>query len=160
MTIGAMVTALVMVRIDESLGATGRATSPWLFGGGAEGARGVLSAIAGTMITVAATVFSIMVVALQLASSQFTPRVIGSLIRDRGNQLALGAFIGTFTYSLLVLRSVRSATVDGQPFVPSASVTLAIVFALVSIALLLYFIHHSARSMQAARIIDSAATDA
>lgn len=160
MTVAATVLALIMVRIDQELAARGHTSSTWLFGGGAEGARGVLSAIAGTMVTVAATVFSIMVVALQLASSQFTPRLLRSLMRDRGNQVTLGAFIGTFTFSLLVLRAVRSGQENGSAFVPSASVSLAIGFALISIGLLIFFIHHAASSMQASTVIDRVARDA
>ena len=153
MTLGAIALASMMVQFDQRLDAESRPNSIWLFGGGPESARGVLSAIAGTTITVAATVFSIMVVALQLASSQFTPRLLGSLMRDRGNQYTLGVFIGTFTYSLLVLRTVRSPSEAGAAFIPSASVSLAIVLAIASIAFLIFFIHHSARSMQASNVI-------
>ncbi len=160
MTLGAIALASMMVHLDQRLDAASRPNSIWLFGGGPESARGVLSAIAGTTITVAATVFSIMVVALQLASSQFTPRLLGSLMRDRGNQYTLGVFIGTFTYSLLVLRTVRSLSEAGAAFIPSASVSLAIVLAIASIAFLIFFIHHSARSMQASNVIARAAEDA
>jgi uncharacterized membrane protein len=152
--------ALLAVRIDESLNPAGRVQSLWLFGGGAEGARGVLSAIASTTVTVAGTVFSIVVVALQLASSQFTPRVLQAIMRDRGNQITLGAFIGTFTYSLLVLRSVRSGTDEQEPFIPALSVTIAILLALICMALLIFFIHHAARSMEAATVIARATHDA
>src|SRR5690625_4409197 len=80
----------------------------WLFGGGAEGARGVLSAIASGIITVTGVVFSITIVALQLASSQFTPRVLRNFTSDLASQVVLGVFIGTFTYTLLIERAVRS----------------------------------------------------
>ncbi|MGI8485796.1 MAG: DUF2254 domain-containing protein, partial [Thermomicrobiales bacterium] len=123
------------------------------------GARGVLSAIAGTMMTVATTAFSITIVAVQLGSSQFSPRILRGFTGDRGNQFVLGAFIATFAYSLLVLRSVRTATSDGQIFVPSASVSLAIVLALGSIGSLIYFFHHATRGIQASVIIERAATD-
>lgn len=161
MTAAAVVLALVMVRVDQTLllGERLGSDATWLFGGGAEGARGVLSAIAGTMITVTGLIFSITVVALQLASSQFSPRVLRNFTGDRGNQVVLGVFIATFTYSLLILRSVRSAEQDFSVFVPSASITMAIVLTVISIGFLIYFIHHSARSMQAAIIINNASTD-
>lgn len=160
MTTVSVVLALLMVRLDQELLIDDRlGSSAWLFGGGSEGARGVLSAIAGTMITVTGVVFSITIVALQLASSQFTPRVLRNFTGDRGNQVVLGVFIGTFTYSLLVLRSVRSASDDRVIFVPSASITLAIILAVISIGFLIYFVHHSARSIQAAVVIDRAAND-
>lgn len=154
-----MVLAMTTVRIDEAIDTTGRAESIWLFGGGASGARGVLSAIASTTVTVAGTVFSIVVVALQLASNQFTPRVMRAIMQDRVNQVTLGAFLGTFTYSLLVLRSVRSGTDLDVPFVPALAVSIAIVFALTCMGLLIYFIHHAARSMEASTVTDRVAED-
>ena len=113
------------------------------------------------MITVTGLVFSITVVALQLASSQFTPRVLRSFTGDRGNQLVLGMFIATFTYALLVLRTVRdSADRPGAvAFVPSASVTVAIILTGCSVGFLIYYISHAADSMRASVIIDRATQD-
>ena len=119
--------------------------------GGADGARELLSAIAGSMITVAGVVFSITIVVLTLASSQFGQRLLRSFMRDRGNQIFLGTFIATFTYCLLVLRSIRG---DGRgDFVPYISVTLGIILALLSVAVLIYFIHHLAVMIQAPTVI-------
>lgn len=129
----------------------------WVFGGGVDGARGMLQAIAGGLITVIGVVFSVTIVALQLASSQFTPRVLRNFTSDRGNQLVLSVFIGTFTYTLLVLRTVRSAADGESPFVPRVAVTLAVVLVLVSIGFLIFFINHSARSIQVAAILDRVA---
>lgn len=126
----------------------------WVFGGGVDGARGVLSVIAGGLITVTGVVFSVTIVALQLASSQFTPRVLRNFTADRGNQLVLGVFIGTFTYTLLVLRTIRSADDGETPFVPRVAVTLAVVLVLVAIGFLIFYINHSARSIQVAAILD------
>lgn len=159
MTAVAMVLSIVMLQLDRTVLPAHRLHTWWLFEGGAEGARGVLSAIAGTMMAVATTAFSITIVAVQLGSSQFSPRILRGFTGDRGNQLVLGAFIATFAYSLLVLRSVRSATSDAQIFVPSASVSLAIVLALVSIGSLIYFFHHATRGIQASVIIERAAND-
>ena len=125
----------------------------WLFGGGAEGARGVLSAIAGGLITVTGTIFSVTIVALQLASSQFTPRVLGSFMADRVNQTVLGVFIGTFTYTLLVLRTIRSQAEDRIEVVPHVGVTIALLLLLVSVGALVVFIDHAARSIQASVIL-------
>ena len=113
----------------------------------------MLSAIAGSLITVTGVVFSVTIVALQLASSQFTPRVLGSFVADRVNQVVLGVFIGTFTYTLLVLRTIRSEADDRVSFVPHVAVTLALLLLLVSIAALIVFINHSARSIQASVIL-------
>ncbi len=159
-TIAAAILAIVMVRIDHSLISQRRPESDWLFGAGASGAREVLSAIASTMITITGLVFSITIVALQLASSQFTPRVLRTFTGDRGNQLVLGAFIATFTYALLVLRTVRDASDSGGvAFVPSASVTVALLMAGISVGFLIFFISHAANSIRASVVIDRAAQD-
>ncbi|MDQ3779309.1 MAG: DUF2254 domain-containing protein [Chloroflexota bacterium] len=153
----AVALAFLTLRIDQELLRDRDPGPGWIFGGGAEGARGVLAAISGTMVTVTALVFSITVVSLQLASSQLTPRVLRSFMADRGNQIVLGFFIGTFTYALLVLRAVRSPLEDTGSFVPSLSVTVSIALALISVALLIYYVHHAANAMRAAVVIDRAA---
>ncbi|MEJ7763351.1 MAG: DUF2254 domain-containing protein [Thermomicrobiales bacterium] len=163
LTVCAALLALGMIRVDEAIRLDERQrfsiAHTWAFGGGAEGARGVLTSISGTMITVIGVVFSLTVVSLQLASSQFTPRVLRTFTGDRGNQLVLGVFISTFTYSLLVLRSIRSESESGESFVPAISVTVAIVMAMISVGFLIYYIHHITRSIQAGVIIDRAKTD-
>lgn len=126
----------------------------WVFAGGVDGARGVLGTIAGGLITVTGVVFSVTIVALQLASTQFTPRILRNFTADRGNQLVLGVFIGTFTYTLLVLRTIRSAADGEDPFVPRVGVTLAVLLVLVAIGFLIFYINHSARSIQVAAILD------
>jgi uncharacterized membrane protein len=151
-TATAVVLALVVVRFDRGWRPSGWMTG-MLFSGGAEGARGVLSAVVGSLITVTGVIFSVTIVALQLASSQFTPRVLRGFMADRANQVVLGIFIGTFTYAIMVLRSVTSEE-DARPaFVPEAGVTVAIVLVLVSIGALIYFIDHAARSIQASVIL-------
>jgi uncharacterized membrane protein len=116
-----------------------------------EGARALLSTVAGSMITVAGVVFSITMVALTLASSQFGPRLLVNFMRDRGNQLVLGTFISTFVYCLLVLRTIRSG--EDVSFVPQLAVTFALIMAIASIIVLIYFIHHASTSIQASHVI-------
>lgn len=159
MTSVAVALAIAAVQLDQQVLTDHRLHSWWIFEGGAEGARGVLSAIAGTTMTVATTAFSITIVALQLGSSQFSPRVLRGFTGDRGNQVVLGAFISTFAYSLLVLRAVRSQSADAAVFVPSIAVSIAITMALLSIASLIYFFHHATRTIQASVVIDRAAQD-
>ena len=153
LTMGAVLLALVTLSIDQTTRFDDGFAASWVFSGGAEGARGVLAAIAGTMMTVTALVFSITVVALQVAASQLTPRVLRSVMADRGNQFAIGVFIATFTYALVVLRAVHSPTADQEGFVPSLSVTVAIALALASVMLLIYFMHHSANSLRSSVVI-------
>jgi uncharacterized membrane protein len=95
---------------------------------------------------------------LQLASSQFTPRVLRQFTADRANQIVLGVFIGTFTYTLLVQRTLRTGE-GGEAFVPNVAVTGAVILALVSIGFLIFFINHAARSIQASVIIDAVTSD-
>ena len=123
----------------------------WIYTGGPEGARSILSTVAGSMITTAGVVFSITIVVLSLTSSQFGPRLLGNFIRDTGTQVVLGTFIATFIYCLFTLRVVRSG--DSGSFVPHLSITVAILMALAGTAVLIYFIHHIATSIQADSII-------
>ncbi len=152
--------ALLALWLDRTILAEARTGEIWwLFGGGAEGARGVLSAIATSIITVTGVVFSVTIVALQLASSQFTPRVLRNFTSDPANQVVLGSFVAIFTYSLLVERAIRSGAEDGAEFVPALSITIAILLALVGIGMLIFFVHHIARSIQVSVIIDRVAED-
>ena len=103
----ATASSFVLVQFDAWLGVEVVRDFGWLYTFGPEGARAVLSTIASSMITVAGLTFSITMLTLQLASSQFGPRLLRNFMSDRGNQLVLGTFIATFVYCLLVLRTVR-----------------------------------------------------
>ncbi len=129
----------------------------WLYGGGYEGARVVLSAIVTSMISVTSVVFSITIVALTLAAGQFGSRVLRSFMRDRGNQITLGTFIATFAYAMLVLRSVRG--LDDAEFVPPLAMSVGILLVFVSVGVLIYFIHHVASSIQADSVVRSIAME-
>ncbi|PSR15587.1 DUF2254 domain-containing protein [filamentous cyanobacterium CCP3] len=153
MAAGAIALAFTLLAIDRSSAIDISNTSAfgWIYQGGAEGARAMLSVIAGSMVTVAVTAFSITIVALQLASSHFGPRLLRNFMQDQGNQIVLGTFIATFIYCLLVLRTIRGE--DYQLFVPHLSVTVGVVLAMVSIAVLIYFIHHASTIIQASHVI-------
>lgn len=140
-----------MVVIDKNITTSFQKDWPLLFGAGAEGSRGVLSAVASSMITVAGVVFSMTIVALALTSSQYSSRILHTFMRDRINQTALGIFLGIFAYSLTVLRTIRSG--DDGIFVPSLSVLIGLVLAFVGIVVLIHFIHHIAISIQASNIV-------
>ena len=152
--------ALLTLSIDDALGEE-RLGYTLIFGGGAEGARGVLGAIAGSILTVTGVIFSVTIIALQLASTQYTPRVLRNFTADRGNQLVLGVFIGTFTYTLLVLRAVQSGEDnDVSALIPSISVTVAVLLALVSVGFFIFFVNHVARSIQVSEVIQRITADA
>lgn len=129
----------------------------WIYTGGPDGARELVSVIASSMIAIAATAFSVTIVALQLASTSFGPRLLRSFMRDRGNQFVLGTFIAIYIYCLLVLRTIRGE--DYELFVPQLSVTISIVLAIVSALVLIYFIHHASTMIQASHVISSVSED-
>ena len=130
---------------------------PRLFGTGAEGARGMMSTIAGSMMTVVGVTFSMTLVTLAMASSQYTSRILRNFMRDRFTQTVLGIFAGIFTYCLIVLRTIRSG--EEGVFVPSLAVFFGFVLALGGIGALMFFIHHIASSIQASNIIASVAAE-
>ena len=158
--LGYAAAALLLLRADSLLGFQTQGQDAWAVGG-ADGARGVLFAIAGTSLSVLSVIFSLTIVVLQIASAQFTPRVMRTLTGDRGTHIVLGVFLGTFTYALLVLRVVRSPGEDGggPGFVPVAAVTVAIALALVSVIFMIYYINHVARSVQVAVIFQRVTDD-
>jgi len=119
-----------------------------IFNGGAETARSVLSSIAGSLITATSLTFSLTVVALQLASSQASPRVLRLFARDRQVHATLAMFLGTFAYSITVLRSVRASTDDAPEFVPRVAVTVGFVLTLVSVIMLVFFLAHLAAQLR------------
>ncbi|MGA3149920.1 MAG: DUF2254 domain-containing protein, partial [Acidimicrobiales bacterium] len=128
----------------------------WVRTGSPDAGRQVLIAIAAAIITTVGVVFSITILALTLASQQFGPRMLRNFIRDPGNQLTLGVFVGTFVYSVLVLGSISS---PGITFVPHLSITVSEGLLLVDVAVLVYFIHHIAKSIQLPEVIASIARD-
>ncbi len=149
------VLAMGLIAVDSSGSRNWMAEWPRLFGTGAAGARGMLATIAGSMMTVVGVTFSMTLMALALASSQYTSRILRNFMRDRVTQVVLGIFAGIFTYCLIVLRTIRGGEDNG--FVPSLSVTVSVVLAIGGIAALIFFIHHIAASIQASSIISSVA---
>ncbi len=152
----AVLLGLVVTGLDQAFAGA----LPFLFAGGPDGARSLLSSITSSMISFTGLVFSITIVVLQLTSSQFSPRVLRTLLQDRTSQLALGVFVATFLYAMTVQRSVRGGDGDTQEFVPQLGVTLAYGFVLLSVALFIRYIHHIANAIRAVSIITSVADEA
>ena len=157
MVLTAMALAYGLVQIDASTSEKWTDDYPLLFGAGADGARGMLTAISSSAITVAALIFSLTLSTLATVSGQYTSRILRNFMGDRANQVVMGFFVSIFVYCLIVLRTIRSG--DEVQFVPPLAVAFALLMALVSIALLIYFIHHIATSIQAANIIAAAAKE-
>ncbi len=143
MAAAAMGLAYLTLWLDHRLG---RGALPWTYGGDAAGARAVLSTIGSSMITVAGVVFSITIVALSLASQQFGPMLLRNFMKDRPNQLVLGTFVATYLFCLMVMREAVER--DPVGFVPHLSVTVAIGLAVLSLGVLIFFIHHIAQSIR------------
>ena len=118
----------------------------WVISGTADAARQILTAIATAVITVVGVVFSIILVTLTLASTQFGPRMLRNFIRDRGTQLTLGTFVATFVYAVLVLVSIGPG--PRGDFVPHIGVTVTLALMATALGVLIYFIHHTATSIQ------------
>ncbi|MGD8297199.1 MAG: DUF2254 domain-containing protein [Desulfobacterales bacterium] len=151
MTVASMLLSIITPEIDKYFLYRDDTQNWWIYSGGPDGARTVLSVIAASMISVAGVVFSITIVVLSLASSQFGPRLIRNFMNVRANQMVLGTFVATFTYSILVLRTVN-ASMEAR-FIPGLSVTVAMVMSLFGLGVLIYFIHTVSESIQAQNII-------
>ncbi len=124
-----------------------------------DSAQALLSTIAGSIIGIAGVSFSITIVAVSFASGAFGPRLIGNFMRDRGNQTSLGVFIGSFLYTLLILRAVRSADGVAAPnqaiseFVPQLSISVSVGLVIICMFFFIYFIHHVPETINIERII-------
>lgn len=158
MVLAGILLALGLLGLDRGGHVSARlAESSWLYDGGGTGARTLLGAIASSTIAVAGTVFSITIAALSLAAGQMGPRLLRNFTRDRGVQFTLGAYLGTFSYALMVLRSVR--TQDEGPFTPHLALTVGILLAFVCVATLVYFVGHMAKRINVDTVIELVSDD-
>ncbi|MDN5668115.1 MAG: DUF2254 domain-containing protein [Renibacterium salmoninarum] len=156
----AIILAEVVVGIDRAVVAAGlRDQLDWLDVVSASGGRDILGAVAGSILAVAATSFSITISVLATASSTYGPRLVRNFMSDRGNQLVLGSFGATFVYALLVLRTIRDPSQDGGAFVPALAIMLAVLIAIADVAILVYFINHIADSVQVSTLSERVKKD-
>jgi uncharacterized membrane protein len=158
LVLASIVFAVVLIKADSAASDRWLARWPRLFGAGPEGARQILSTLAGSMMSVMGITFSMTLVALALASSQYTSRILRSFMRSRVTQVTLGIFAGIFAYCLVVLHTIRGGGGEVK-FVPSLALFFAFVLALAGIGVLIFFIHHIASSIQASSIIASIAQE-
>ncbi|MBC5799817.1 MAG: DUF2254 domain-containing protein [Candidatus Eremiobacteraeota bacterium] len=153
MAAAAIALGVVLVQFDRVLSPHALQHIAWVYSGDADGARSVLSTVASSIITVASVTFSITIAALSLASQQYGPRLLRSFVRDRNNQFVLGTFVGTYLYDLMVLRTIRSPTHGA--FVPNVAVTCGVAFAIATIIVLVYFLHHVSTSIAPEHVIEA-----
>ncbi len=157
MTTSSLALAFLTLYIDQSSDAGQFLKEQRFLVIGPQGARTLLSTIAGSVIGIAGVSFSITIVALTLASSQFGPRLLNNFMKDLANQLVLGTFIATFVYCLLILGAIREN--DAQIFVPQISITVAMFLTLISLGVFIYFIHHISISIHAENVITDVSKD-
>lgn len=141
---------LIDAAVDSGIPSGVRAV---LFSGGPDAARTVLSAVSGSLVTVTSLTFSLTVVTLQLASSQFSPRLLRTFSRDRFVHVTLAVFLATFVYTLIVLRTVRNDGDSGGAFVPEIGVTLAVLATLASVVCLVLFLAHLSSQIRVETIL-------
>lgn len=158
--IGAIVLAQLGIALDSTI-SDGATKLPLGFTSTVESARAVLSTVAGATITVAGIAFSVALLIVQQASSQYSPRVVTGLFRDRFNKRVMGLVVGTFTYCLVVLRSVRSPLEQqGDPVIPNVSVAFGVLLGIGAMLAIVAFINHNAHSMGISEILDVVTRDA
>lgn len=153
----AMALAALTPSIDRAVSDEWIRKLPLVYSGSPAGARAVLSTVATSMITTAGVVFSMTIVSLQLASSQFGPRLLRTFLRDRGNQVVLGTFVGVFLYCILVLPTVEATS--SSEFVPHIAVTVSVLLAIVGLGMFVYFIDNVAQSIHADAVIRSVGSE-
>ena len=148
---------LLTLALDRAVYRGSLVLPSWVISGSADAARQILASIAAALITVVGVVFSIMIVTLTLASTQFGPRMLRTFIRDRGTQSTLGTFVATFVYAVLALVAISPGS-HGD-FVPHLTITVCLALVLADLAVLIYFIHHIATSIQLPRVIAGIAAE-
>ncbi|WP_423821777.1 DUF2254 domain-containing protein [Salinisphaera sp. SPP-AMP-43] len=159
MTVIGMLLSLAFTRLDIALGNDWAHTLPWVLQIQPDGARGLLSTVAGSMIGVAGVTFSITIASLAYTTSMLGPRLLTNFMDDLGNQFTLGTFLSTFIYCLLLLRSIHSGDDPGDVFIPYLALTFAMLLTLASVAVLIYFIHHVVTSLHVSQVVANVASD-
>ena len=161
--------AFLMIYLDRSGFAEWLNDVDWIVPARPKGASDMLTVMAGSMIGVASTVFSITLVAVTYASGNYGPRLLTNFLEDRGNQLSLATFIGSFVYALIVLRSVRSedetpatagqAAADALPgFTPQLSLLFAYILMALCVGVLVFFLNHIPSSIRINTVLEGIAS--
>src|SRR3954469_10699808 len=127
--------------------------------GGPDASLSILSAVAASMVSLAALVLTITMVVVQLAMGQFSPRIVQPILKDRPSQLAIGIFVGTFAFAMLAMRAVIIGGSGGKSQVPGLTVIVAYLLVVVSIAVLVLYVHHIGRSLRVSALIELVGSD-
>ena len=148
--LGGVALALITIAIDRS---NAYQLVPPDIVGGPEAALSILATVAASMLSMAALVLTITMVVVQLAMGQFSPRIVQRLLRDKPSQSAIGLFVGTFAFAIVALREVTSNG-DGTGNVPGTALLTAFVLVIVSIAVLIIYVHHIGQSLRVSSLIE------
>ena len=153
--LGGVVAAYGRLELDAAIG-EGATDLPFVLRSSVDGAREILGVVASATITAAGIAFSVSLLVIQQASSQFSPRVVHSLFRDPFNRRVMGLSVGTFTYCLMVLRAVRGPLDEGiEPVIPNLAVGMSAVLGVVSILAIVAFIDHNAHTLDVSQILSN-----
>ncbi|MBG6084767.1 DUF2254 domain-containing protein [Zhihengliuella flava] len=155
-----VIIGLALPATDTLLPQAREAFASWAFGGSPAAARSILTTIAGSVVTVTTLTFSMTLVTLQLAASQYSPRLLRTFTGDSIVHATLAVFLGTFAYCLTVLPAVRDATEENGGFVPGMSVSFAYLLAIAVVVLLVVFLTHLTRIIRVESIVDDVAAEA
>ena len=154
--VGAVLLGLGGIALDEYVNERATGGLPFGLTSTVESARALLSTIAGATIAFAGIAFSVSLLIIQLASSQYSPRVVHTMFRDPFNKRVMALVVGTFTYCVMVLRSVRSPLEEGgDPVIPNLSVMVAVVLGIATILAVVASINHSAHTMDVSEILEN-----
>ncbi|MBA3329689.1 MAG: DUF2254 domain-containing protein [Actinobacteria bacterium] len=126
--------------------------------GGPDAAMTILATVAASMVSLAALVLTITMVVVQLAMGQFSPRIVQRILRDKPSQIAIGLFVATFVHAILAIREVAPSG-DGEGTVPGIAVITAFVLVLVSIAVLVMYVHHIGQALRVSALIELVGKD-
>lgn len=163
MVLGAIGLSFAATALDNEIGSAWMDDVSWMYTNKPAGARAVLSTVAGSMITVAGVTFSMTILSISHTTSQIGPRLLNNFMADKANQFTLGVFISTFIYCLLVLRTVRNAesvspagiesSALSAAFVPHIAITIGVMMAIMSVGVLIFFVHHIPESIHVSNLI-------
>jgi uncharacterized membrane protein len=121
--------------------------------GGPDAALEILGTVAGSMVSLTALVLTVVLVVVQLAMGQFSPRIVATILQDKPSQFAIGTFVGTFAHAMLALSQVSNE--DGAEFVPGVAIVVAFLLIIISIMVLVLYVNHIGRKLRAASLIEA-----
>ena len=142
--------SVISVAVDRAFDG---ALIPRALTGGPDAALEILGTVAGSMVSLTALVLTVVLVVVQLAMGQFSPRIVATILQDKPSQFAIGTFVGTFAHAMLSLSQVSTA--DGAEFVPGVAILVAFVLIIVSIMVLVLYVNHIGRKLRAASLIEA-----